>query len=103
MAARIGQLNSFSLQRKPLFPGRRVVGPFLPVVDFGNRNVQSVAEILGGVEDRQDLGLRPEVELVPQVATDMAVELVRRDANDEAARIVTACQGQRPRHRSPRW
>lgn len=69
------------------------MGPFLPVVDFRNRNVQSVAEVLGCVEDRQALGLRPEVKLVTRVSADMAVELVRRDIDDEGARIITASPG----------
>ena len=69
------------------------MGPFLSVVDFRNRNVQLVAEVLGCVEDCQALGLRPEVKLVTRVSTDMAVELVRRDIDDEGAWIITASPG----------
>ena len=69
------------------------MGPFLPVLDLRNRNVQSLAEVSGCSEDFQALGLGPEIQLIAKATTGMAVVLVCHDVDDEGVRIVAASEG----------
>lgn len=62
----------------------------LPTVDFRKRNLQPLAEIAGGVEEREARCVAPEFQLIAAAMTGVAVIRVGSDVDDEEPRVLAA-------------